>query len=93
MEIATSKQRSTGHYFKSQIPAQCGHYYPDVIRVRDESRAGKFVRILDCCLCGRYEIQISKTNFQPDQSIRDSEIPPYRECEMRRILKRAKRSH
>jgi hypothetical protein len=45
-----------GPYFPNQQPAECGHYYPDVLTLRDESRSdGTFVRILDCTYCGQYE--------------------------------------
>lgn len=46
-----------GPYFSGQQPATCGHYHPDVLRLRDEKRQdGTFVRILDCTYCGRYEL-------------------------------------
>ena len=49
----------SGPYFKGQRPSSCGHYYPDVLRLRDEKRAdGTFVRIIDCSYCGRYELQL-----------------------------------
>jgi hypothetical protein len=38
-------------------PPSCGHTYPDVLRLRDEVRAGgTFVRLTDCRHCGRAEI-------------------------------------
>jgi hypothetical protein len=34
-----------GPYFSGQQPSPCGHYYPDVLRLRDEKRQdGAFVR-------------------------------------------------
>ncbi len=49
----------SGPYFKGQQPSQCGHYYPDVLRLRDEKREdGTFVRITDCSHCGRHEFQL-----------------------------------
>ena len=46
----------SGTYLEGQVPAKCGHYYPDVLRVRDENlQDGRFVRILDCEYCGRLE--------------------------------------
>ena len=46
----------TGPYLARQQPSACGHYYPDVLRLRDEKRPdGKLVRILDCLYCGRFE--------------------------------------
>ena len=48
-----------GPYFSGQQPSSCGHYYPDVLRLRDEKRQdGTFVRIMDCTYCGRYELQL-----------------------------------
>ena len=48
-----------GPYFEGQQPSQCGHYYPDVLRLRDEKREdGTFVRIVDCSHCGRREFQL-----------------------------------
>jgi len=45
-----------GPYFPGQQPSPCGHYYPDVLRIRDEKRPdGTFVRITDCFFCGRIE--------------------------------------
>ncbi|HLG37259.1 MAG TPA: hypothetical protein VI338_03935, partial [Nitrososphaera sp.] len=44
-------------YFPNQQPAECGHYYPDVLTLRDERKPdGTFVRILDCTYCGQYEL-------------------------------------
>jgi hypothetical protein len=38
----------SGPYFKGQQPADCGHFFPDVLRLRDERSAdGKFVRVVD----------------------------------------------
>ena len=46
-----------GPYFPNQQPAECGHYYPDVLTLRDERKSdGTFVRILDCTYCGLYEL-------------------------------------
>jgi hypothetical protein len=56
------KERSialSGPYFSGQLPSSCGHYYPDVLRLRDEKRPdGTFVRIIDCSCCGRYELPL-----------------------------------
>ncbi|MEW6406616.1 MAG: hypothetical protein AB1649_32955 [Chloroflexota bacterium] len=46
-----------GPYFPNQQPAECGHYYPDVLTLRDERKPdGSLVRILDCTYCGQYEL-------------------------------------
>ena len=48
-----------GPYFTGQQPSSCGHYYPDVLRLRDEKREdGTFVRITDCKYCGRDQCQL-----------------------------------
>lgn len=55
-----------GPYFEGQIPATCGHYYPDVLRMRDEQRAdGTLVRIIDCTECGRYEHELDPAALDP----------------------------
>lgn len=57
-----------GPYFSGQQPSSCGHYYPDVLRLRDEKRQdGTFVRIMDCSYCGRYELQLDPQTL--DQEI------------------------
>jgi len=48
-----------GPYFPDQQPAECGHYYPDVLRLRDERKPnGTFVRIVDCTYCGQHELPL-----------------------------------
>ncbi len=55
-----------GPYFKGQQPGKCGHYYPDVLRLRDEKRAeGTFVRIMDCRFCGRYAVPLDLGSLVP----------------------------
>lgn len=57
-----------GPYFSGQQQSSCGHYYPDVLRLRDEKRQdGTFVRIMDCSYCGRYELQLDPQTL--DQEI------------------------
>lgn len=56
-----------GPYFPGQLPSDCGHYYPDVLRARDEKRAkGKFVRIIDCVYCGRLERKLNRRSLAPE---------------------------
>jgi hypothetical protein len=46
----------SGPYFKGQIPSDCGHYDPDVLRLRDEKRKGStYVRVIHCAHCGLLE--------------------------------------
>lgn len=40
-----------GPYFEGQHPAPCGHYYPDVTRVKDDPVKGK--RFWYCSICHR----------------------------------------
>lgn len=37
-----------GPYFPGQLPSDCGHYYPDVLRVRDDGASLKH------CIAMRY---------------------------------------
>jgi hypothetical protein len=40
-------------YFEGQNPHPCGHYYPDVMRVKDEKlEDGTVVRVTHCIACG-----------------------------------------
>jgi hypothetical protein len=55
-----------GPYFPGQLPSECGHYYPDVIRLRDEKRTnGQYVRIIDCVYCGRSEEILDPRSLAP----------------------------
>jgi hypothetical protein len=56
-----------GPYFSGQQASPCGHYYPDVLRLRDEKRQdGTFVRIMDCSYCGRYESPLDLRTLDKD---------------------------
>ena len=46
----------TGPYFNGQVSADCGCYYPDVIRLGEDFERGK--RILHCIYHGEYEIPL-----------------------------------
>jgi hypothetical protein len=86
-----------GPYFSEQQPSSCGHYYPDVLRLRDEKRRdGTFVRIVDCCYCGRYELPldlrtldkglIRKLNKKGiDVGVNDEKISEVRQKELARL--------
>ena len=57
----------SGPYFAGQQPAGCGHYYPDVLRLRDEKRPDDtFVRIIDCRYCGQYERQLDEQTLDKE---------------------------
>ena len=56
-----------GPYFSGQQASSCGHFYPDVLRLRDEKRAnGSYVRIVDCTVCGRLEYPLDPATLSPE---------------------------
>lgn len=85
-------------YFSGQKPCECGHYYPDVLRLRDEKRSdGVFVRLFDCRYCGRFELPLDEHTLNDqrlhnlntkgyDTGIRDEEVAQFREKELKRLL-------
>lgn len=87
-----------GPYFPGQRSSSCGHYYPDVLRLRDEKRSdGTFVRIIDCTYCGRYERQLDPrtlsreimrklNNEGHDMGAREEDIAKIRMKELARLL-------
>jgi hypothetical protein len=87
-----------GPYFKGQQPSECGHYYPDVLRLQDEKKSDtKYVRVMDCAYCGRYELEIDLLNLGPelvrnllkkgdDIGTRESEIEKVREKRKKKFL-------
>jgi hypothetical protein len=49
-----------GPYFEGQMASHCGHYHPDVLRVKDVWVDGDtLLRVVDCVHCGRLEYQIA----------------------------------
>ena len=87
-----------GPYFPGQQPSSCGHYYPDVLRLRDEKRDdGTLVRIMDCSYCGRYELQLDPQGLAEelvrelnrkgvDVGTREEEISEVRKKALGRLL-------
>ena len=87
-----------GPYFPGQQPSSCGHYYPDVLRLRDEKRDDRtLVRIMDCSYCGRYELQLDPRELARelvrelnrkgfDVGTREEEISEVRKRELERLL-------
>jgi hypothetical protein len=87
-----------GPYFPGQQPSSCGHYYPDVLRVRDEKTSnGTFVRIIDCVYCGRRERELDPQTLDPelvrklnekgfDVGVTEEEISEVRKRELQRML-------
>lgn len=63
-----------GPYFKGQISANCGHYYPDVVLLGDklETTGMKRVRILHCIFCGEYSVPLG---LQVPLSLRMNPLP------------------
>mgnify|MGYP001581238156 CR=1 FL=1 len=80
-----------GPYFKGQVPEQCGHYYPDVMRVRDKSEDQlsyqRFFRVLDCRFCGQYGKSIRPEAFSRAE-IAEKDLPRIRKSELAKLLKR-----
>jgi hypothetical protein len=86
-----------GPYFPGQLPASCGHFHPDVLRLRDEKRSdGTFVRIIDCVHCGRYELQLDPRTLDSElvrelnkkgfaMGVREEELSEVRKRELRRL--------
>jgi len=54
--VSTPEQE--GPYFKGQEPVECGHYFPDVVRVGDRTHPirGLIMR-LNCIHCGNYDLE------------------------------------
>jgi hypothetical protein len=87
----------TGPYFPGQVPSTCGHYYPDVLRLRDEKRQdGSFVRVVDCRYCGRLEYSLDEHTVGEgfmrqlnekgvDVGVREEELAEVRKRELERL--------
>ena len=83
-------------------PPSGGHIYPDVLRLRDEVRAnGTFVRLTDCCYCGRAEIAFPASILAEElrreleatgslAGIDEHEIEAVRQREARRLHKHSR---
>lgn len=48
------EDKNQGPYFKGQKPSVCGHYFPDILRIRDDKE--RKMRILDCKYYGKIEV-------------------------------------
>ena len=93
----------TGPYFAGQQSSSCGHYYPDVLRLRDEKRAdGTLVRIIDCRYCGRKEVPLDPGTLDAAlvrelnttgwaRGVREEEIADVRKQALERFLRREDR--
>ena len=75
-------------YHVGQMPAKCGHYYPDAVRLRDEIRGNDFIRIIDCELCGKqYEMKIDEEvyNGHMDVMLDEQDLDEFRKKERARL--------
>ena len=89
----------SGPYFSGQQASECGHYYPDVLRMRDEQKSdGTFVRVVDCKYCGQYELLLDIESLSPvlarklkrkgiDEGIKEKDIAKARKKAMKRLMK------
>lgn len=62
--IANDSQRP---YFPDQPACPCGHYYPDVIWIKDNflNPGERYQRHFYCCFCMDYWVAINESMFQP----------------------------
>ena len=90
----------SGPYFPEQKASACGHFYPDVLRLRDEQKPdGTFVRVVDCKYCGQYEEPFDIEWLSPViaqqlkrqgvvEGIKEKDVAKVREKELKRMKKR-----
>ena len=45
-------------YFEGQKRQPCGHYYPDVVRVKSIKKDGDYFNVLSCAICGEYIVKL-----------------------------------
>ena len=78
---------SNGPYFDGQkTSASCGHYYPDVIRLKDECQNGEHFRVADCVFCGQYTVPLLEGSPCPAVVERsDEQLREFREYERQRL--------
>lgn len=93
----------SGPYFEGQMPSECGHYYPDVLRLRDKKKDnGKYVRVMDCAYCGQYELELDLRSLIPpmtqklrkrgyDIGIKEKYVARVRKRKKRQLLSKKKR--
>lgn len=64
-------EQTGGPYYPGQAQQACGHYYPDVVRMRDiRVGFGEALRVLNCCICRKdYTILISPRAFSPRETL------------------------
>lgn len=77
-------------YFHGQEPCECGHYFTDVLRIKDVRRKGRWYRILDCMFCGKYRLRIKGNIAGKDEWLVDGvDIDDVRREERDRLLSRS----
>lgn len=59
-------EQNQGPYFEGQMSQQCGHYFPDVLRLKDVRRGDDCFRVLNCRYCGNYEEEINLERFSSE---------------------------
>ena len=89
-----------GPYFPGQQASKCDHFYPDVLRLRDEQKSdGTFVRVIDCKYCGQYELPLDLQSLSPvivqklkqkgiDEGVKEKDVDKVREKAMKRLQKK-----
>lgn len=82
-----------GPYFKGQEPHKCGHYYPDVVLVRDFfGKGGVMMREFDCCICKQtHTVEIPDSMRHTVKSPKPKtpeELQAFRVSERRRLMKK-----
>jgi len=89
-----NKRKSKKPYMPGQQPCQCGHFYPDVIRLYDKvapfddigTHIG--IRVLHCDYCGIIKIPIDSFDFNGlSKDTTEEEIQAIKEQERKRLRK------
>lgn len=65
-------------FWLGQEPSPCGHYFPEVIRLRDAQKSDGCSRVFDCLHCGEYQELIPPEEYS-EKSIDSSIAPAVRE--------------
>jgi len=89
-----------GPYSSGQRASSCDHFFPAVLRLRDEKRSdGSFVRIVDCTVCGRLELSLDPASLSPElvhtldrdgflAGIKEEELAEVRSAAMKQLQSR-----
>ncbi|MEI6039836.1 MAG: hypothetical protein WCP93_00605 [Candidatus Berkelbacteria bacterium] len=79
-----------GPYFRGQEPCHCGHYYPDVLRIKESlGDGGTVVYEYDCCICKTtYTVRmpgVFSYSTKSPKPMDHVEMHDYRKAERRRL--------